>query len=176
MITSRLNTREKYAVALAMGCIGIFLFLQLVVFPLINKQTRLKRALEVKIRTLAEVQELKAEFDALQQNKSRFQSHFATRPKGFTLFSFLERLANEAGVKDHIAYMKPSTKAHKIGAYKTALVEMKLRDISLKQLVTYLYMAETSKNMVSINRLAINKTGKQSKRLTAVLQVETIQM
>ena len=71
--------------------------------------------------------------------------------------------------------MKPSTTVQKNNSYKISQVEMKFKDLTLEQLTTYLHMVETSKNMVSIERLSISKTGKQEGFIDAVLQVETVE-
>ncbi|KKK54471.1 hypothetical protein LCGC14_3084410, partial [marine sediment metagenome] len=94
----------------------------------------------------------------------------------YTLFSFLDRLAGEAGIKDRIAYMKPSTSTTTNGRYKISSVEMKLESISLEELVTYLYKTETSKNLVNIKRISISKTGTEREFLNAILHVETFEI
>jgi general secretion pathway protein M len=85
-------------------------------------------------------------------------------------------LAGEAGVKDHVSYMKPTTKVQKNSPYKISRVDMKLDAITLEQLTTYLYGVETSKNMVDIKRISISKKDKKQGLLTAVLQVETVEI
>jgi hypothetical protein len=40
----------------------------------------------------------------------------------------------------------------------------------------YLYRIETSPNMVAVKRLSVTKTGKAAEMLTAVLQVETLEI
>jgi len=86
----------------------------------------------------------------------------------------LDQLAGEAGIKDHIAYMKPSKSRPKNSPYNLSMVELKLQGISIKQLTPYLYMVETSKNMVFIRRISITKTGKEG-MIDAILQVETFE-
>jgi general secretion pathway protein M len=71
--------------------------------------------------------------------------------------------------------MKPSTTVQKNSPYKVSQVEMKLQGLTLQQLTTYLYMVETSKNMIYVKRLSIVKTGKQEGFIDAVLQVETVE-
>ncbi len=116
---------------------------------------------------------LKSEHDAMIQRTDLSKGHFENRTKGFTLFSFLDKLSGKAGIKDHITYMKPSTTVQKNSPYKTSRVEMKLRGLTLQQLTVYLHMVETSKNMVNVKRLSISKSGKQEGVIDAVLQVET---
>jgi general secretion pathway protein M len=125
---------------------------------------------------LEQMQKLQSEYAALTQSEKTSKSRFRRRPKGFTLFSFLDRLAGESGIKDRISYMKPSKKAQKNSPYKISRVEMKLEAISLEQLANYLYGIETSQNMVDITKISISKKDKKQGLLTAVLQVETVEI
>jgi general secretion pathway protein M len=117
-----------------------------------------------------------AEYDGLTQKANLSKSHFSNRQKGFTLYSFLNQLAGEAEIKDRITNMKPTKKAQKNSPYKLSQVEMKLDAITLEQLTNYLYRVETSKNMVEIKKISITKTDKKQGLITAVLQVETVEL
>jgi general secretion pathway protein M len=83
-------------------------------------------------------------------------------------------MAGEAGIRNNISSMKPSTRVQKDSRYKISRVEMKLDAITLKQLANYLHGVETSENMVDIRRISISKKDKKQGLLTAVLQVETV--
>jgi general secretion pathway protein M len=72
--------------------------------------------------------------------------------------------------------MKPTKKVQKNSPYKLSRVEMKLDAITLEQLTNYLYRVETSKNMVDIRKISISKKDKKQGLLTAVLQVETVEI
>ena len=171
-----MNKRERYAIMLAAGIIGIFLIATLIVEPFLSKTDQLKKSLHDKAVTLEQMRQLKSEYSTLTQKAEISKALFSRRQKGFKLFSFLDQLAGEAGVKDRISYMKPSTKVQKNSPYKISRVEMKLDAITLKQLTTYLYGVETSKNMVDIKRISISKKDKKQGLLTAVLQVETVEI
>jgi hypothetical protein len=95
------------------------------------------------------------------------------RSSGFTLFSFLDTLAGQVGLKDRIAYMKPSKTTLENTAYALSVVETKLQNITMKQLTSYLYRIETSDNLVRVKGLSISKTGKQAGTVDAVLMAET---
>ena len=158
---------------MAVGFICLFIVLQLILFPLMDKRSRIQRTLQVKTKILKEMFLLKSEYDIIRKKADLLETRLAGRKKGFTLFSFLDRLAGEAGIKDRIAYMKPSTSTTTNSRYKTSSVEMKLESISLGELVTYLYKTETSKNLVHIKRISISKTGTEGGFLNAILRVET---
>ncbi len=172
----KLNKRERYAIIAAASIIGIFLFATFIVGPFFSRTDQMKRNLQTKAVMFEQMRQLQAEYAALTQRTQISKSQFRHRQKGFTLFSFLDRLTGEAGIKDRISYMKPSKKVQKNSPYKISRVEMKLEAITLEQLTTYLYGVETSKNMVDIKKISISKKDKKQGLITAVLQVETVEL
>lgn len=172
----KLSKREKYSIYLIVGFICLFVFFQFILFPFIDERNLLKRTIKVKTKILKEMIVLKSEYDMIKKKSGLSKNLIAKRKKGFTLFSFLDKNTGEAGIKDHISYMKPSSSVQKNSKYKISLVEMKLQAITLEQLTTYLYKIETSKNNVFIKRISITKTGKQEQFINAVLHVETIEI
>jgi general secretion pathway protein M len=174
-MVKKLTKREKYAIYALSGVIFLFILFQFIVFPSIDKRKRLERTLRIKEDILSEMMTLKSDYDAIEKRTSLAKVRFENREKGFTLFSFLDRLTGKARIKEYVTYMKPSTTVQKNNSYKISQVEMKLKGLTLQQLTTYLYMVETSKNMVNIKRLSISKTGKQEGFIDAVLQVETVE-
>jgi general secretion pathway protein M len=174
LILSDLKPREKIVIAIGATGIVLFLFFQLIAFPLLDEKKRLQKNWRHKKNTAIEIRALKVEFDRLNQKQQQAQKRFGRRDKQFSLFAFVEQTAGGAGLKDHIAYMKPSTVKSSEGGFSISSVEMKLQDITLKQLVTYLHKIEISPNMVRVHRMAINKTGKLKDHLTVTMQVQTI--
>jgi general secretion pathway protein M len=172
----KMNKRERYAIMLAAGVIGIFLIVTFIVEPFLSKTDQLKKSLNDKAVILEQMRQLQSEYDILTQKAQVSKALFSRREKGFKLYPFLGQLASEAGIKDQVSYMKPSTKVQKNSPYKISRVEMKLDAITLKQLMTYIYGVETSKNMVDIKRISISKKDKKQGLLTAVLQVETVEI
>ena len=174
-MVKKLTKREKYAIYALSGAILLFILFQFIVFPSIDKRKRLKRTLQIKEDILLEMKTLKSDYDAIEKRTSLAKVRFENREKGFTLFSFLDGLTGKARIKEYVTYMKPSTTVQKNNSYKISQVEMKFKGLTLQQLTNYLYMVETSKNMVNIKRLSISKTGKQEGFIDAVLQVETVE-
>lgn len=172
----KLTRREKYSIYAASGIVFLFVIIQFIVFPSFDKKERLKRSIQVKTKILEEMMALKSEYDGIKRNNDLSKVRFKKRDRNFTLFSFLDKLTGKAGIKEHVTYMKPSTSVHKDSPYKISQVEMKLKDLTLEQLTSYLHMVETSRNMVIIKKLSISKTGKQEGFIDAVLQVETTEI
>ena len=109
-----LNKRERYGVILAAGVIGIFLFAIFIVQPFLGRTDKMKKkTFRPKRLCWKQMQKLQSEYAALTQSEKTSKSRFRRRPKGFKLYSFLDRLAGKSGIKDRIIYMKPSKKSTK---------------------------------------------------------------
>jgi len=170
----RLAKREKYIVALGTVAVLAFLAAQLVVFPFMDRKSRLMRGVGARERGLNEMMLLAAEYEMRKQQTFDVDRILADRPQGFTLFSFLERAATTAAVRDNIKYMKPST-SQTTGQYKELMVEMKLEKITLGQLVDYLYGIESPESLIGIKRLSITEYRQEAGYMDAVIQVVTYQ-
>ena len=173
---NNLNKRERYAIMIGIGVLGIFLIVQFIIEPIFSKTEQKKKNLQTKSVMLEQMRQWQAEYEGLTQKTNLSQSRFGNRQKGFTLYAFLNRLAAEAEIKDRITNMKPTKKVQKNSPYKLSRVEMKLDAITLEQLTNYLYKVETSKNMVEIKKISISKKDKKQRLITAVLQVETVEL
>ncbi|RJP78708.1 MAG: hypothetical protein C4522_11670 [Desulfobacteraceae bacterium] len=169
------SKREQIGLAAAGIAVLFFLLIQLVISPVIHKKSRMEDDLVARKRALMEMAALKNEFDLLKRSSALSEQSILQRDKKFTLFSFLDQLAGTSGIKEHISYMKPTSSKSQEAGLKKSIVEMKLQDITLNQLTSYLHGIETSKNMVFVKRLSISKKGKQDGFITVVLQAETVE-
>ncbi|MCP3953579.1 MAG: type II secretion system protein M [Desulfobacterales bacterium] len=172
----RFSKREQRMVYTAAGLIVVFLVCWLMVIPVIDKKERLQRALAVGSRDLAEIQVVIAEYNRLQQESSATRKQMTARKTGFTLFSFLEKMAGATRLKDRIAYMKPSDSAPKNSPFKISTVEMKLQAITLEQLVNYLYKIETADSAVQVKRISIVKTERARGLISATMEIESFRI
>ncbi len=169
-----LSNREKYSIFTVCAIILIFIVNQSLIAPFISKRDRVASRIKNQEKVLGDMIRLKSDYDAIKIRADLSKQIIENRDKNFTLFSFLDRLSGKAGIKNHIAYMKPSSSIRKDNHYKLSQVEIKLQAITLKQLTGYLHMIETSDNIVYIRRLSISKTGKEKDYINAVLQAETL--
>jgi general secretion pathway protein M len=170
----RMNKRERFSVIGACILVAAFVIFEFVLSPFWEKKNLLERQLEVKTQILADMIHLQGEYETILGNNKNLKAIYSKRDKNFTLFAFLEQLAGSAGIKDNIAYMKPSTTLDKKSDIEFSLVEMKFKEIKTSQLISYLYMVETSKNVVFVKRLGITRDNKNKNSISAVLHVETV--
>ena len=104
----QLNTREKIAVCSALLLVSVMVVAEWGVLPVIHHRRSLDQAIRTKALELEEIQGLQKTHALMIRSAEEIRSRLALREKGFTLFSYLDRSAGSSGVKEHIAYMKPS--------------------------------------------------------------------
>lgn len=171
-----LQRREKMAIAAAAIALALFLVLEIIVMPVIDRGDTLRNQIKSKTKALEEMQTLKAEYESASRYSVNMESGLKKRPRSFTLFSFIDKLAGTSGIKGNIVYMKPSTSNLKNSSYSLSTVEIKLTSLTMEQLTTFLYGIEEPANMVWIKRLSISRGDKNESLLNSVLQVETFQL
>jgi len=168
----QLAKREKYYITVAVIVIVFALVIQFAIMPFFEKRERYKNNVTVKQNNLQQMALMRQEYLLLQQGSDTMAQRLTKRPENFTLFSFLEMAAGDAGVKDNIKSMKPSASTGK-GPFKESLVEMKLERITLGQMVGYLKLIESPENLVSVKRVSIQSNKKETQFLDVILQVLT---
>ena len=170
----KLARRERYFVSGAALFLAVFFIFQFLISPFFDARRRVGRGVSAKQDGLEEIVKLSSEYNRYRKSSQGIKQILAERKKAFTLFSFLEKEARDAGVKNSIKYMKPSVSAGS-GPHKESLVEMKLEAITLKQLSGYLWRIESTENAVSIKRISVKENKKKAGRIDAILQVLTFQ-
>ena len=121
---------------------------------------------------LEEMIDMKAEYEMLNAGKKKSIKGSGKRDKGFTLFSFLEKLAVKTKIK--ASYMKPSDSKNIETGAQLSLVKIKFNLIAMEQLIEFLYEVETSPEAIFVRGISITKAGKDVKLLNVVLQLETV--
>ena len=171
-----LQKREKIIISIGGVVVVVLLILELIIFPIYDRKENLQKLIVQRTKSLSEMHQLEAEYHALTRNLVSNESQLKNRPRGFTLFSFLDALAGQSGIKQNIIYMKPSTTNVKGSPYTLSIVEMKIESLTMNQLVAFLHGVETSPNMVWVKRISLSKGEKNNQLINSILQVETYQL
>ncbi len=165
-----LTPKDRRALVIGISALAFFLLVQFVLFPLLDKRKRLNRGISIRQKGLVEMQEMQSRYTQLSRQSNTLEQLVSKRSGEFGLFSFLEKMAAEAEVKENIAYMKPSD-ATGDGELQQSMVEMKLNAINLKQLVSFLERIESPENIVELKRISIQENKKQEGTLDVIMQV-----
>ena len=161
-----LTQKDRRALVVGISALALFLLVQFVLFPLLDKRKRLNRGISIRQKGLIEMQEMQSRYKQLSLQSNTLEQRVSKRSGEFGLFSFLEKMAAEAEVKENIAYMKPSD-ATGDGVLQQSMVEMKLKAINLKQLVALLERIESPEKIVELKRISIQENKKQEGTLDA---------
>ena len=169
----KLSSREKWVLFGGIGFVLCFLVVQLVVAPVLDARSNLQKSIARKKQELIEIKNLQQEYRTLKSKEGTIQARINQRGAGFTLFTFLDQQANEAKVKKQIKYMKPSTVDG--DELNEAMVELKLQQIPLSDLVGFIRLIESGENVVFIKRFSIQESSDMQGFFDAILQVVTFE-
>ncbi|MFP4452758.1 MAG: type II secretion system protein GspM [Desulfobacterales bacterium] len=175
MIPVNISRREKLFLGAGGGFVLVFLIFLLLIQPVFQDRTQLAEKLDVKQQNLVEMQEMSLQYQSLESRAKRTEQRYSQRSEDFTLFSFMDRVAGNTGIKDNISYMKPGSEEDEQSGMQMTYVELKIQDITLEELVSYLYYVETSESMVSVNKLTITREGEENGLLSAVMQAKSFE-
>ncbi|MBF0205084.1 MAG: type II secretion system protein M, partial [Desulfamplus sp.] len=170
---SKISRREQDLVLTASVIIVLFIIIRLIFFPALDRRQALTNQLEAKKDALAQMADLEKRYAEIQKSVMAEKMMVMKRDKDFTLFSLLDRLAQQSNVKANVSYMKPSTRKSENSDLILSNVKVKLDDIDMRQAVEFIYKIEASDNMVHIRSISLSKSGEEQK-LTAIIETETI--
>ncbi|MBF0302115.1 MAG: type II secretion system protein M [Desulfamplus sp.] len=170
---SRLSIRERDMVSIAAVIVILFIVIRFIFFPALDRRRALANQLHSKKNTLQEMSELALRYQSIKSSLTAEKALAMKRDKSFTLFSFIDKLAQESNVKENVSYMKPATRKSDNGDLLVSSVKIKLDGIVMRQAVNFIYKIEASDKLVYIPSLSISKTGEEQK-LSAIIETETI--
>jgi general secretion pathway protein M len=169
----KLSSRERWVLFGGIGFVLCFAVLQLVIIPILDAQNNLEKSISRKKLELNEIRALQQDYYTLKSEEGTVQARINQRESGFTLFTFLDQQATEAKVKKQIMYMKPSTVVGE--QLNETMVEMKLQQITLNDLVGFLRLVESEKNVVLIRRFSVQESGDKQGYFDSILQIVTFE-
>lgn len=166
-----LGLRERLFVIGAGAALLLALLFMLVIDPMLAHSARLDQQIAKAQRELQELRTLQREY---RRQKSILDDINAQlkRQKSFSIFSRLEELAGQTGIRNNLLYMKPAVSTPS-DAYEEEAVEIKLEGVTLEQLTTYLYQIENSPQFMKIKRLYIKPRVDSRQILSAIFRVST---
>ena len=170
----QLTKSQKQIVILGLVFVAAALLLQFAVFPYFEARQKVTSAIAGSEKTLRELATLGAEYDVLKRRSEEIRRVIERRPPGFALFSYLEKRADDAGVKANIKSINP-LKSTPAEAYEETAVEMRLDRLTTKQLTDFLYLVESREDLVRIRKMSISKMKESPDFLSVLLQVSTYQ-
>jgi len=169
-----ISKQDKKALIICAGFLITFVAVKFILMPALDERKNMEQRVAAKKASLKEIFDLQQEYARLSSMNMVETDILSRRAADFTLFSLLDTLAEKSGVKDNVAYMKPSSRTFSDKNYSVSMVTIKLDSLYLKELVDFLYSVETSRNGVQIRSLSLSKTGEDETMIEAIVEAETL--
>ncbi len=153
---ARLAPRERVLLGfLAVTTVAIGIY-SLIWEPLRESREMLVRKIEKTENDMNEIQRNRDEYFELMRRIEANQASISKEDPNFNLFSYLQNTVTQAVSRDRITSMNPTTQ--EVGnAYEKELVEIKLSQVNLQQLVDILFRIEKGDHPLRFSRLSIKK-------------------
>ena len=171
----RLTRREKLlAVVLAIiaAAWGLFAF---AVRPAIERVRTLTRVIPERHSELETLHTKASEYIALRDGLETLHTKIASQGKTFELLPFLESLILECGLAKKVATMKQQVSQLEPHYYET-IVEIELQNLTLSQLVNFLWRVESSKVLARTKNLYIKKNLANTDLLDSLIEVHNLKL
>jgi type II secretory pathway component PulM len=169
-----LGAREKLYILAGMGIAALILLVQFAILPFWEERERVAKAIDAQEKILKEMNAQLTEYRVLRRDMDSIQRAMASRPSDFTLYTFVERKAREAGVRPNVKAINPS-RGMNAGTYEETMADVSLEKITLRQLVQFLYQADSPRDAVRIRKLTVRKSLESPEYLSATVQLATYQ-
>jgi len=152
----RLSPRESAFIGFGLILLIVLGVYFLLLEPLAERRDRLERLTARLEGDLTEMQALAARYQAMTAAQNRLRGQVQARGRTFAPFSYLENLAQEAGLSGQIESMTPvpSGPAEE-GRPALTEVDVRLTGIKLLELIRFLYRIEASDKVFFIINLNI---------------------
>ena len=166
----RLTKREKMlAVALAVFAGGWGLY-ALAVKPALERTRTLRRVISEKQDELVRLRATSNEYISLRDNLDSVRTKMVSQEKGFELLPFLETMIREQGLSSKVAVMKQ--RVLQLGTdHSDTVVEVRLENLTLKQIIDFLRKVESSKVLARTKSLYIKKNLTNKEMLDSVIEI-----
>jgi len=153
---NRLAPRERLLLGVAVVSLIVISGYSFVWDPLQSNSQQLNRRIALKEKDLAEMQKQRDVYLDLLRHIEANRASLEQGDPNFSLFAYLDNTIGQAVGREHVASMNPSDK--NIGTeYQEKLVEIRLTQINLPQLVDLLYRVEKGEHPLHFSRLQIKK-------------------
>lgn len=171
----KLTRIQQRNLVLGCGLVVILMVWQLLLSPFLNDIGTVKKAIRNNEKIRGEMLLLAKEYRGVKSQAEAMRRALALRPREFTLFSHLEKIASDAGVKPNLKYIN-ALQGAVTGPYEELPVELKLEKITLRQLTNFLYRLEAPQELIRVKKITISRMKDNSEYLDAQAQVSTFQL
>ncbi len=165
--------RERQMLAAMAIAIGLWMIYWTISGLLLGPMNDSRTRVAAREAALREMLILKSDYGRIQGQVGALERSIQAGPQGNVL-SRRETMASQAQVKDKITSMDPKS-APPNDLYRENVIEIRLSNVNLKQLVDYLYRIENSNQLLKIKRLRIKVRNDDSQFLDVNFRVSSFE-
>ncbi len=167
----KLSRRERN-VLIGAAAFLLVLGLYLLVDSSVQRYHLLEKKIVTKKAEIRQISRLRAEYLEAHRQLANIKKQLDRGKKGFSILSFIEDLAKKENMRENIGSVKPK-KMPLNDAYEEHLVEIHMENVSLPDLVDFIYRIEHSGHLLKVKRLRIKTRYDNRDLLNVTLQVTT---
>jgi type II secretory pathway component PulM len=168
----RFSWREQLVLGWgAVTVIGLLLYM-LAIDPLLQRMAMLDRLIPQKQKELEQLNRLREEYGRL---KGQVDADVRSMGTNFSLTTFVEKTVLEQVGKSHLAGIKPQPEMP-FEQYKEVAVEVRLEQVQLGQIVSFLSGLEQASQRLRVKRLEIKSRFNEPDLLDAAITIAVYQL
>jgi len=166
-----LSQRDQ-RVLIAAGAFFVLLFLYLGVDSVLQGYDKLEGRIATKRGEIEKITLLREQYMEAHKQLADIKAKLDRMEKGFSVLSFIEDLANKQNIRENIGSVKPK-RIPLNDNYDENIVELKMNNVSLSELVDFIYKIENSGHLLKVKRLRIKTRYDNRDLLNVTMQVTT---
>ena len=171
----RLTRRERLLSAALVTFVVVVGLLAFVVKPAIDRMKTLTRVIPEKQTVLNELRTKSYEYVAMRDSLEGLHKKVMAQDDGFELLPFLESLTRERGLAEKVATMKQQVLQLEPD-YCETVVEIELQNLTLGQLVDFLWKVESSNVLARTKSLYIKRNRANTDLLDSVIEIHSVKL
>ncbi len=166
-----LSQREQ-RVLIGAGAVFVLLILYLTVDSVLQGYDRLETKIAKTRKEVENLTQLREEYMEAHKQLEEVKTKLDRMEKGFSMLSFIEDLANKQNIRENIGSVKPKELPLN-DDYNESIVELKMDNVTLPDLVDFIYKIENSGHLLKVKRLRIKTRFDNRDLLNVTMQVTT---
>ena len=171
----RLTQREKLLAATLATFIVAWSLFTIAVKPAIARIETLKRVIPQEQNELEKLRARSKEYIFLRDSLAELRAKADSQQQTFELLPFLESLVGECGLEKNAALGKQQGLPLDSNYYET-IVEIKLENLTLRQLVDFLWKVESAEVLAKVKSLYIKRNPTNKDLLDSVVEIHNAKL
>ncbi len=157
---------------IGLGAFLLLLVVYLTVESVVKGYDDLAKDIEKKTEEVGNLSQLREEYMEAHKQLEEIKTKLDRMEKGFSMLSFIEDLAKKQNIRENIGSVKPKDLPLN-DDYDEDIVELKLDNVSLPDLVDFIYKIENSGHLLKVKRLRVKTRFDNRDLLNVTMQVTT---